>query len=128
MANIFCPSCGAKAEYQFSAPNFCHKCGLPYSQGVAVAKSHLLSSRPTRSRSMRNELPEVQEEDDSSYEDDDSDSTNVNRVPRLSKIQVEIDSSTDIRSYKFEDFLSGNSSSFKKPRSVNLDDLLNERS
>lgn len=128
MANIFCPSCGSKAEYQFAAPNFCHKCGLPYSQSRAVAKSQSPTSRVSKSRISRNEDLDDQVEEDVEFDDDDSDSTDINRVPRISKIQVEIDSSTDMRSYKFEDIVNGNSSSsFKRSKTVNLDDLLDER-
>jgi hypothetical protein len=128
MANIFCPHCGSKAEYQFAAPNFCYKCGLPYSESRAVPKSQSPISRVSKSRILRNEDLDDQVEEDVEFDDDDSESTNINRVPRISKIQVEIDSSTDIRSYKFGDLVNGNSSStFKRSKTVNLEDLLDER-
>ena len=107
MANIFCPSCGSKSVYNISPPNFCGKCGLPYVQNNAP--SARLSQSKFSSRKV------LQQENDDHFEDDDDfDDESVagsyysdsNRVPRISKLSVEVDSSTDVRVFKFSDLIS----------------------
>lgn len=117
MASIFCSSCGSKSEYKFAAPNFCYKCGLPYSR----SNNFLNSSKSFKTPPSR----EIEDEDED-YEEEDSseDFSNSTRVPRLSRLQVEIDSSTDVKVVKFEDILNNNStSSFKRPKNLDLDNI-----
>ena len=106
MANIFCPTCGAKSTYNLSPPNFCGKCGLPYAQTPQV------NNRLSQSRLSSKRVIEQQNED--VYDDEEGDDESIagsyysdsNRVPRISKLSVEIDSSTDVKVFKFSDLLS----------------------
>ena len=129
MASIFCPTCGFKSEYQFSAPNFCSKCGKPYLEAHGISKSANLTSQM---RSARFKTPTQQNEELYDDEDEDSDDSgtdsfsNAVKVPRIRKLDVDIDLSTDVRVVKFENLLNGNSNSdvFLKSRSRQLDDLI----
>lgn len=110
MASIFCPACGCKSEYKFATPNFCYKCGSAYNQSSSCSNKN-------------NESNNIDEDyqDDEEDDGDVGDFSNSTRVPRISKIQVEIDSSTDVKIVKFQDLLNGNSSSqFKKPKNLEL--------
>ena len=125
MATIFCPSCDSKSEYQFSAPNFCSKCGKSYIEKYQSA--NLASSlKRTRNSSTKNDISKDPDED--FEEDDDFDSedfSNASRVPRINKIQVEIDSSTDVKVFKFEDLTNQNyNNEFKPQKGRNLNDLI----
>lgn len=123
MSSIFCPSCGAKAEYQFSAPNFCSKCGRSYSNSFSTQKP-LLRSTLKAKIAQKNQEPEDPneefEEDENLDSEDDVSYSNVSRVPRLRKIDVEIDSQTDVRIFKFENFLDNAQSNFTKPKKLDL--------
>lgn len=131
MASIFCPTCGFKSEYQFSAPNFCSKCGKPYLEAHGISRSANLTSQM---RSARFKTANQKIEDDYDDDDDESNSdeletdsfSNAVKVPKIRKLDVEIDSSTDVRVVKFENLLNGNSNSdvFLKSRSRQLDDLI----
>lgn len=117
MASIFCSSCGSKSEYKFAPPNFCYKCGSGYSRSLNFSNS---------SKNFKAELAQDTEVEDEDYEDEDSseDFSNSTRVPRISRLQVEIDSSTDVKVVKFEDLLNNNStSSFKRPKNLDLDSV-----
>jgi hypothetical protein len=120
MASIFCPSCGSKSEYKFATPNFCFKCGSAYSGSSNFTQSSKIFKQTSSKQSI---------EDDDTYEDEDSDEnfedfSNSTRVPRISKLQVEIDSDTDVRVIKFEDFLNGNlNSKFKRPKNLDIGNI-----
>lgn len=138
MALIFCPQCGAKAEYQFAPPNFCSKCGLSY-QGSHKPAS-LLSQRQQKtsrlSSSLRNQAEE-EDLDDENQEDGDnsgpvfSDST---RVPRLRGIAVDLDHSSNNRVFKMEDLIQEAENQIPPPYRTftpkaarDINDLSNER-
>lgn len=110
MAAIFCPVCGSKSEYKFAVPNFCYKCGSAYNQAV--------SSPLIKKNLINNDYEEEEEDDDGGA--DESDFSNSTRVPRISRLQVEIDASTDVRVVKFEDLLNNGSSSFERPKNLDL--------
>jgi hypothetical protein len=108
MAAIFCPVCGSKSEYKFATPNFCYKCGSAYNQ--------LTNSLNLNKKNLIEDSYEDEDEDSG----DESDFSNSTRVPRISRLQVEIDASTDVRVVKFEDLLNNNSSSFERPKNLDL--------
>jgi hypothetical protein len=123
MPAIFCPTCGSKSDYQFSMPNFCSKCGNSY---IEKRQNPIL---PKTTSASKVEPPDDRDDDwDDDGEDYDSDNfSNASRVPRISRIDVDIDVDTGIRSFKFGDILNSNvNSTFKKSRNLNLDDLVDE--
>lgn len=113
MGNIFCPACGSKSTYNLSPPNFCSKCGSAYNSTFITNDSDLNKRMPSRrAASSRNQEPE-DDDFEEEFDDDEgggakvvggyfSDST---KVPRINKLAVEIDSSTDVRVYKLSDLL-----------------------
>jgi hypothetical protein len=124
MATIFCANCGSKAEYQFSAPNFCGKCGKSYSRNFSPTKSLLRSSLKSKNAPKNEGFEDFDDNsDENSNEHDDSDDisySNSSTVPRLRKIDVEIDSETDVRVFKFEDFLNNSPTKFQKPKDLDF--------
>jgi len=120
MAFIFCPSCGSRSEYKFATPNFCFKCGSAYSGSSNFTQSSK-TFKNIASKTVGND-EEVYDEEEA--EEDSEDFSNSTRVPRISRLQVEIDSDTDVKVMKFEDFLNGNSnSSFKRPKSLDIGNI-----
>jgi hypothetical protein len=114
MAFIFCPHCGCKAEYKFSAPNFCHKCGLPYNSGTSAVQKHRQLSRSKRLRDedLEEEPEDIENEDDTG----ESYFSNSTRVPRISRLNVDVEMSSDVRVVKFSDLISPNYEATKFPR------------
>ena len=120
MATIFCPSCGSKSEYKFATPNFCFKCGSAYSQPSAIAQN----SRNLKFSQSKDSDPDDRDDEEEDSDEDFGDFSNSTRVPRISRLQVEIDSSTDVRVVRFGDLLNENStSSFKRPKNLDLDNM-----
>ena len=130
MKSIFCPSCGAKSEYQFAVPNFCSKCGKPYLENANSSVKVPPALSKMRNARFNQNPPEERDHDyDDDYDDaggNDDDFSNASRVPRISRISVDIDSTTDVKVFKFEDLLSGGVSEFKRSKNRNLDDLVDE--
>lgn len=120
MAIIFCPSCGSKTPYQFAAPNFCSKCGQPYLSRSSVS----LKEKKTVER---NENVDDEDYDDEDFNlEADSFSSSLT-VPRISRIQVDLDFSTsEVKSFKFGEIFGENNAEAKFPikRARNLNDLL----
>ncbi len=87
MANVFCTSCGAKHEYAGFAPNFCSKCGNSMN-GKSMPQ---VQKRPVRA---------VDSEDE---EDESEDNTNIDQVPDIGKLDVEIEMEGGFRAFNLED-------------------------
>lgn len=126
MATIFCPTCGSKATYMHAPPNYCAKCGQPYVPTFS-SKPNLRSS--LSNRNIRDDEDEIEGDD---FDDDSSIRgdfySDSNRVPRLSKISVEIDSSTDVRVFKMSDIIGEQTSKqFQTNKPRNLNDFIDEK-
>jgi len=114
MGNIFCPVCGNKSTYNLAPPNFCSKCGSAYNSTFVTDSTELsrrMSSRRPANARIQQEDPENEEE----FDDEEgveggakmvgsyfSDST---KVPRINKLAVDIDCSTDVRTFKLSDIV-----------------------
>lgn len=114
MAKIFCPNCGSKSEYQFAVPNFCSKCGNPYNSKKNQVNLHSSFSNTDSEEDLANEDSEEFENDNESF------FSNSNKVPKISKINFDVDYSSDaIKSIKFEDLINQqSSSSFPKGKKI----------
>lgn len=88
MSTVFCSSCGAKHEYSGFAPNFCSKCGSPLNFKASASK-------PVSRKVLETEIDEDL--------DDSEDSTNVNTLPNLKKLDVEISIEGGFRSFDLEE-------------------------
>ena len=122
MAFIFCSNCGAKAEYNFSAPNFCSKCGESFSGKKNVSKF----SPASQSNSNIEEV-----DDEESFENDaESFYSNSTRVPRIKNIEVDVSNSEiGARIVKMSDLINGNynQQAFKAGSRQNLNEAIDER-
>lgn len=87
MASVFCTNCGAKHEYAGFAPNFCSKCGTSMN-GKASAPVQKKPTAPTSSEDI---------------EDESDDNTDVEQIPNLKKIDVEIEMEGGFRAFNLED-------------------------
>lgn len=72
MATKFCTDCGKKVEYKFNPPNFCSDCGNAFNASYANEKSPI--SKKVKSIEKLNE-----------------DETDAEFVPKISKLEYEID-------------------------------------
>lgn len=119
MAFIFCQSCGSKSEYKFAQPNFCSKCGQPYlSKSSVFLKAKKIAEK--------NEIYDEEDQDDDFDGEIDSFSSSLT-VPRISKLQVDLDFSTsEIKSFKLGEIFGENAPEPKFPikKVRNLNDLL----
>jgi len=85
MATTFCTQCGAKHEYSGFAPNFCSKCG----SGMG-AKGKQPSEKAKTSIS-------------ASENEDDDEGNDIQELPELDKLDVEIEMEGGFRVFNLEE-------------------------
>ena len=126
MAFIFCSHCGSKAEYKFSPPNFCYKCGMSHGGIATSVQKHKQISRSRRSEA--NDIEDEGEYEDTEDENGESYFSNSTRVPRITRLSVDIDASSDVRVIKFSDLMSPSyeATQFPKGKTQSLSDLSND--
>ena len=78
MGKIYCEECGAKNEYEINKPNFCSNCGFNF-----------------KTKSKSNKINKASQEEDEYKEDKNSDFSNASFVPKLSKLDYEVDLSSE---------------------------------
>ena len=88
MAVTFCTNCGAKYEFNGFAPNFCSKCGTQMNGSKAA-------SVPTRNTE---KLPFA-----SRNEVDNEDDTDIDSVPQLDKLDVDIEIEGGFRTFSLDE-------------------------
>lgn len=89
MAVTFCTNCGAKYEFSGFAPNFCSKCGTQMNGNKASVPTRDTSKLPYASRNDNN----VDSEDD----------TDIDSVPQLDKLDVDIEIEGGFRTFSLDD-------------------------
>lgn len=90
MSSIYCPTCGAKAEYSLQKPKFCPTCGSPMDVTHTDAK--------TSKRSVPEEVPE--------------------KIPNIKEIEADIDLSFG-RRFTFEELAQMPEEEVDRPRTKN---------
>lgn len=115
MNATFCSNCGSKHAFTYAKPKFCSSCG--FSLGAELKK-------PTVDNSA--EYDDLEDEDD----DDDGDFSNATRVPKIRKLEIEIEKYEDSTSFTlgslFGESNAGQSQS-RRRRSQSLGDFVNEK-
>jgi len=115
MSTVFCSSCGAKHEYSGFAPNFCSKCGSPMNPKALQAQANKFAPQ---------KVSEPEPEEDSEYSED---STDINSLPNLKKLDVEISIDGGFRSFDLEELSRSPSTAklknFKPIRRNDISDL-----
>ena len=89
MATVFCSNCGAKHEYAGFAPNFCSKCGTKFGT---------TSPQPRENSKIKKTSQESNGEDVES-----EDLTNIDEIPDLDKLDVEIEMEGGFRAFSLEE-------------------------
>jgi hypothetical protein len=87
MASVFCTNCGGKHEYSGFAPNFCSKCG----NSMNGKASSQLQKKPVKTASSED------------MEDESEDNTNVDELPDIKELDVEIEMEGGFRAFNLED-------------------------
>jgi predicted nucleic acid-binding Zn-ribbon protein len=87
MALMFCSNCGSKHEYAGFAPNFCSKCGSP--MGGKVSQN--VAKKQPQARAVETE------------QDEDDEHSNVEEVPQLDKLDLEVEIEGSFRAFNLED-------------------------
>jgi len=86
MASIFCTSCGAKHEYAGFAPNFCSKCGAEIAGTITKQQAN---KKPIKK-------PDYEEPES-------EDTTDVDEIPDIDKLDVEIEIEGGFRAFNLEE-------------------------
>lgn len=101
MLKIYCTECGNPTTYTTAKPKFCSSCGTPFEKLVV---NKVLLQKPTTDKPQevkiierapeRKRLPIVQRkanvDNEDNYDEDDYDSEDVNRVPNINGLAVDI--------------------------------------
>lgn len=97
MLKLYCTECGSPTSYSASKPKFCSSCGTPFDKLVV---NKVLMQKPTADKPVapRKIVPilkkatNTQDEDtDPDFDDPEDDINEVNRVPSIRRLDVEID-------------------------------------
>lgn len=118
MAITFCSSCGAKHEYVGFAPNFCSKCGNPFNSRAVQQPAVKVQQKPTAIRS-------------SQIEDDDEDSSDIEELPHIESLDVEIAMEGGFKAFSLEELqrnpMQAQARKFKVKRADGIDGLSPEK-
>lgn len=114
MSQIFCSSCGAKHQYTYSQPKFCSSCGQSFGSAFLPPKKQESSAGY-----------DIDEEDE-----DDGENTNVQRVPNIRNLQVDIEREDGVNQFTLGSLFGqgGGSVSRRSRRSKSVDDFISEKS
>lgn len=118
MAITFCSSCGAKHEYVGFAPNFCSKCGSPFGSKAVQQPATKVQQKPTAIRN-------------SQVEDDDEDSSDIQELPNIESLDVEIAMEGGFKAFNLDDLhrnpMQAQAKKFKAKRADGVDGLSPEK-
>jgi hypothetical protein len=95
MLKLYCTECGSPTSYSASKPKFCSSCGTPFDKLVV---NKVLPQKPTADKPVapKKILPRFQkatdsEDTDPDFDDPEDDINDVNSVPPIRRLDVEID-------------------------------------
>lgn len=109
MNHIFCSNCGNKIQYNLSKPNFCVKCGSGLSS--LAASNQVLKNRN------ESEIDVDLEEDE----------TDIDNVPSLRKIAVEIENFSENSSFTLGNLFGTPTQAFKVRRNRSVDEFIDAK-
>jgi len=103
MLKIYCQDCGSPTSYTNLKPKFCSSCAKPFDKTIVVNKVQIEKPTFTKPKNIQKQVKSNTNED---YDyDDNEDIDNVDHVPNINKIDIEI--------------------SEIKPRKIKLGDIVN---
>lgn len=115
MNSTFCPNCGVKHTYNYSKPKFCSSCGnalgavLPSS--VKTSKARII-------------------EDDYEDEEFDPENSDADYVPRINKLQVDVETENPYNSFSLASFFGQQDDapkSSRRRRASSVEDFVNTK-
>ena len=115
MNSTFCPNCGVKHTYNYSKPKFCSSCGNAL--GAVLAQP----AKASKTRSI---------EDDYEDEDFDPENSDTDYVPRITKLQVDIEKDSEYNSFSLGSLFGQQDDSQKssgRRRASSIDDFVNTK-
>jgi hypothetical protein len=88
MLKIYCQDCGSPTSYTSLKPKFCSSCGKSFDKTVVVNKVQMEKPTFTKPQNIQKQVKSNIDED---YDyDDNEDTDNVDYVPNINKIDIEI--------------------------------------
>jgi hypothetical protein len=114
MSQIFCSSCGTKHQYTYSQPKFCSNCGQSFGASFLPQKKQETSAKY-----------DIDEEDE-----DDGENTNVQHVPNIRNLQVDIEKEDGNNQFTLGSLLGQGNAGIPRRgrRSRSVDDFISEKS
>jgi hypothetical protein len=95
MLKLYCTECGGPTSYLDSKPKFCSSCGISFDKLVVnkVLLQKPTADKPVAPKKIVSKFQRVtdDEDTDSDFDDSEYDINEVNRVPSIHKLDVEID-------------------------------------
>lgn len=95
MLKMYCQDCGSPTSYTSLKPKFCSSCGASFDKTITVNPVQMQKPVFTKPQNTKKQIQSNIEDD---Y-DDNEDTDNVNYVPNISKIDIEI---SDVRPVKMK--------------------------
>jgi len=95
MLKMYCRDCGGPTSYTSLKPKFCSSCGASFDKTIIVNPVQMQKPVFTKPQNTKKQIQSNIEDD---Y-DDNEDTDNVNYVPNISKIDIEI---SDVRPVKIK--------------------------
>jgi ribosomal protein L37E len=115
MNSTFCPNCGVKHTYNYSKPKFCSSCG----NALGAVLTQPVKASKTRSI-----------EDDYEDEDFDPENSDSDYIPRITKLQVDIEKDSEYNSFSLGSIFGQGSEPSKTTRrrsAASVDDFVNQK-
>ena len=86
MLKMYCQDCGSPTSYTSSKPKFCSSCGASFNKTIIVNPVQMQKPVFTKPQNTKKQIQSNIEDD---Y-DDNEDTDNIDYVPNISKIDIEI--------------------------------------
>lgn len=121
MLKIYCTECGSPTTYTAAKPKFCSACGTSFDKLVV---NKVLLQKPTADKPVdqpkvpRRILPRLERKAEiENYDDnDDDDYSDVNHVPEINNLDVEIQENPNPRKTKIGDIIGSSKSPPKREK------------
>jgi hypothetical protein len=112
MNHIFCSNCGNKIQYNLAKPNFCTKCGS------SLSSIHASEAVISETKTLKVSKVDVDLEEDE---------TDVDGLPNLKKIAVDIENFSENSSFTLGNLFGTPTQAFKGRKSRSVDEFIDEK-
>lgn len=118
MLKIYCTDCGSPTSYTSAKPKFCSACGTPFDK-LVVNKVLLQKNTVDQPKPQRRILPTLEKKavaENYEGDDDDSDYSDVNHVPEINNLDIEIEKNPISNKTKIGDIIGSAKSPSKREK------------